>query len=109
MGKFQEKMMYKFKPRKSFNVNLKRLGRLDSSIIDEVHESVQILLDGGQLPEEFDDHDLHGNLAGYREFHLRDTPHGQHPTDINDILVVYKIEEDDLVLIAVNIGSHSKC
>ena len=48
--------MYKFKPRKSFNVNLKRLGRLDSSIIDEVHESVQILLDGGQLPEEFDDH-----------------------------------------------------
>lgn len=42
------------------------------------------------------------------EFHLRDTPKGQQPTEINDIVVIYKVNNQDLVLVAVNIGSHKK-
>lgn len=41
------------------------------------------------LPDEYDDHPLKRRLAGYREFHVRDTPHGKHPNDINDVLVIW--------------------
>lgn len=51
---------------------------------------------------------LEGNYTGYREFHLRDTPKGQQPTETNDIVVIYKVNNQDLVLVAVNLGSHKK-
>ncbi|MFC0294552.1 type II toxin-antitoxin system mRNA interferase toxin, RelE/StbE family [Lactobacillus rodentium] len=60
------------------------------------------------IKEDFHDHELIGNYAGYREFHLRDTPKGYHPSEINNILVIYKINNQDLVLVAVDIGSHKK-
>lgn len=101
-------MTYQFKPRKSFERNLTDLGQLDPTIIDETKDAIQILLVGDSLPKEFRDHQLEGNLANYRGFHLRDTPKGQTPTETNDIVVIYKIEDQDLVLVAVDIGSHKK-
>ncbi len=101
-------MVYQFKPRKSFEHNLSKLAQLDFTIVDEAKDAINILLNGDPLPKEFNDHQLVGNLANYREFHLRDTPRGQHPTETNDVLVIYKIENQDLVLVAINIGSHSK-
>ncbi|MCI2031491.1 type II toxin-antitoxin system YafQ family toxin [Limosilactobacillus sp.] len=101
-------MVYQFRPRKSFEHNLTRLAQLDPTIVDEAKEAINILLNGDSLPKEFNDHHLKGNLANYNEFHLRDTPKGQEPTEINDVLVIYKIEKQDLVLVAVSIGSHSK-
>lgn len=84
------------------------MAQLDPTIIDEVKAAILILLDGESLPEDFHDHELIGNYAGYREFHLRDTPKGHHPSEMNDILVIYKINNQDLVLVAVDIGSHKK-
>lgn len=101
-------MAYQFRPRKSFEHNLTRLAQLDPTIVDEVKEAINILLSGDSLPKGFNDHQLKGNLVSYNEFHLRDTPEGQEPTETNDVLVVYKIENQDLILVAVNIGSHSK-
>lgn len=101
-------MAYLFRPRKSFEYNLTHLAQLDPTIIDEAREAINILLSGESLPKEFNDHQLKGNLANYNEFHLRDTPKGQKPTETNDVLIIYKIEDQDLVLVAINIGSHSK-
>ncbi|EDX42592.1 addiction module toxin, RelE/StbE family protein [Limosilactobacillus reuteri] len=92
---------YSFRPRKTFNADLARLGKLDPSIIDDIHEAIDILLNGDALPKEYRDHNLQRKYAGYREFHVRDTPKGAKPTKTNDVLVIYKIDHQDLVLVAV--------
>ena len=48
------------------------------------------------LPAHNRDHDLSGNWAGYRECHIKP-----------DLLLIYKIENNNLVLVLINIGSHS--
>jgi mRNA interferase YafQ len=101
-------MKYRFRPRATFERGLKYLARLDPTVIGEVRDAIQILLNGGQLDDIYRDHELKRKYAGYREFHLRDTPKGEQPNETNDVLVVYKIKEQDLVLVAVNIGSHQK-
>lgn len=98
----------KFKPRDTFNRDLKRLASLDKSIIPEIRSAIEFLLENHELPEEFKDHKLERRMAGYYEFHLRDTPSGKQLTDINDVLVIYTIDEDELILIAIRAGSHSK-
>ena len=98
---------YSFRPRKTFNADLARLGKLDPSIIDDILEAIDILLNGDVLPKEYRDHNLQRKYAGYREFHVRDTPKGAKPTKTNDVLVIYKIDHQDLVLVAVRAGSHN--
>lgn len=98
----------RFKPRATFNADLSRLAILDETIVDEVHAAVDLLLEQGRLPPEFDDHKLHRRFSGYNEFHLRDTPNGKKPSDVNDVLVVYRIDEDELVLIGIRAGSHKR-
>lgn len=98
----------RFRPRATFNADLKRLGRLDPTIIDDVRAAIEQLLETGELPEEYGDHPLKRRLAGYREFHVRDTPHGDSPSDINDVLVVWYQERNALVAVGVRVGSHDR-
>lgn len=51
---------------------------------------------------------LQRRLAGYHEFHLRDTPKGQQPNERDDVVVIYAVDEDDLILIGIRIGTHDK-
>lgn len=44
----------------------------------------------------YHDHALIGNMRGYRECHIR-----------NDVLLIYKKEQDILIMTCVRIGSHS--
>ena len=83
----------RFKPRATFNADLKRLASLDKSIIDEVLAAIDLLLEQQQLPP---------------EFHLRDTPKNKTPSETNDVLVVYTIDKDELVLIGIRVGSHDR-
>ena len=101
-------MHYQFKPRKTFNQDLASLGQIDPTIIDDVRAAIAILLNGDSLPAEFRDHDLKRKYAGYREFYLRDTPLGTAPNAKNDVVVIYKVKDQDLVLIAIRIGSHNR-
>ncbi|MDY3902923.1 type II toxin-antitoxin system YafQ family toxin [Peptoniphilus sp.] len=48
------------------------------------------------LDKKYLDHELKGNYTGYRECHVK-----------NDLLLVYKIEEDILVLELFDLGTHS--
>ena len=56
---------------------------------------VSKLLSNEPLPNEAKDHFLKGNWIGYREFHIT-----------GDIIIVYKIQEEYIIL--VRIGSHSQ-
>ena len=57
---------------------------------------VDILLTGEALPEKNKDHALSGNWKGYRECHI-----------LPDWLLVYRIENDELILFLSRTGSHS--
>lgn len=66
---------------------------LDISLLDEV---VNLLRQGKQLEERYHDHGLTGDLAGFRECHIKP-----------DWLLIYLIENDILTLTLIDTGSHS--
>lgn len=98
----------KFKPRKTFLTDLKRLALLDTTIVPEVRAAIDLLLESQTLPAEFDDHELTRRMTGYREFHLRDTPNGTRPSESNDVLIVYAVDATDLILVGIRAGSHQR-
>lgn len=99
---------YKFKPRETFIADLKRLGKLDHSIIPEIRAVIEMLLENQQLPAEYQEHQLKRQFSAYQEFHLRDTPVGKQPSDINDIVVIYTVDISELTFIGIRVGSHSR-
>lgn len=64
--------------------------------IEELDKIITMLAMGEQLPEKNRDHSLSGNFIGFRECHI--TP---------DWLLVYRYEDDILVLTLARTGSHS--
>lgn len=57
---------------------------------------VDLLCAGETLPEKYKDHALTGNWVNYRECHI--TP---------DWLLIYKVENDILILTLTRTGTHS--
>ena len=66
---------------------------LDISLLGEV---VDLLRQGKQLEKRYHDHGLTGDLAGFRECHIKP-----------DWLLIYLIENDILTLTLIDTGSHS--
>jgi len=66
---------------------------LSMRLLDDI---VLKLADGIPLPKSNRDHALSGSMAKYRECHIQP-----------DWLLVYRIEEDILVLVLSRTGSHS--
>jgi mRNA interferase YafQ len=64
--------------------------------ISELNTVVDMLANGVQLPEKYQDHSLGGNWVGFRECHI--SP---------DWLLIYKIKNEILVLSLVRTGTHS--
>jgi mRNA interferase YafQ len=58
---------------------------------------INSLLKNEKLPQKFKDHQLKGELKDYRECHTK-----------GDLLLIYQIIGNDLVLLLVNIGSYSE-
>lgn len=77
--------------KKSYKLMKKRGKNL--SLLEEV---IDTLRQGKALEERFRDHDLKGNLKGFRECHIQP-----------DWLLIYLIENDILTLTLVDTGSHS--
>lgn len=50
-----------------------------------------------QLEPKYRDHVLKGEYQGHREYHIKP-----------DLLLIYKIEKDMLILLLADIGSHSQ-
>lgn len=88
-------MKYTIKPTTRFQRDLKRVQRrgYDMSLITDV---IKKLADGEVLPEKNRDHSLNGEYIGCRECHI--TP---------DWLLVYEIDDGQLILYLTRTGSHS--
>lgn len=64
--------------------------------IDLLKDIIAALAMGEKLPEKNKDHPLTGNWVGHRECHI-----------LPDWLLIYRIEEEVLVLTLARTGSHS--
>lgn len=79
----------KFK--KDYKAILKR--NLDINLLDD---AIRILAHGDTLPQQYNDHSLSGNWKGFRECHIAP-----------DWLLIYSIEDNNLVLVLSRTGTHS--
>ena len=66
---------------------------LDMSLLDDV---VDLLRCGNTLPAKYKDHALTGNYKGFRECHIKP-----------DWLLVYAINEEILILVLSDTGTHA--
>ena len=89
------KTKYTVKPttqfRKDFKLAMKR--GLKIELLEEV---IAVLATGEALPEKHKDHALTGNWVGHRECHI-----------LPDWLLIYRIEDEVLVLTLTRTGTHS--
>ena len=79
----------KFK--KDYKNAIKR--NLNINLLDDM---IRILASGQELPNKYNDHTLRGNWNGFRECHI-----------LPDWLLIYAIEDNNLVLVLARTGSHS--
>lgn len=87
--KYTVKLTTQFK--KDYKLAMKR--GLKIGLLDEV---ITALAKGESLPEKHRDHALSGNWSGFRECHV-----------LPDWLLIYRIENDILVLTLTRTGTHS--
>ena len=89
------KTKYTVKPTTQFKIDYK-LAMKHGLKIGLLEDVVAALAMGEPLPEKNRDHALSGNWAGHRECHI-----------LPDWLLVYRIEDDVLVLTLARTGTHS--
>jgi mRNA interferase YafQ len=91
--------MYSVIRTKQFDKSLNKILKSGdkNNLEDELYFVIDELKLGRKLPPNYFDHFLQGEYKGYRECHLR-----------GDLLLVYKIYNNVLILELVNIGSHSQ-
>lgn len=75
---------------------IKRSGKLKKQAREKLEEVITFLTLGKKLPAEYRDHQLKGELCAYRECHIK-----------GDLLLVYQIRKDELLLVLVGVGTHS--
>ncbi|MBP6949206.1 MAG: type II toxin-antitoxin system YafQ family toxin [Candidatus Pacebacteria bacterium] len=91
--------MYRVKYDKKFLKKFKKLIKngLKQKYIDDIYQVIDTLSSGKKLESLYRDHKLTGELDGYRECHIQ-----------GDLLLIYQIYESELVLVLIDIGSHSE-
>ncbi|HEY4528385.1 MAG TPA: type II toxin-antitoxin system YafQ family toxin [Candidatus Paceibacterota bacterium] len=88
--------MYLIKQARSYKKSLKRIAASgNKNVLEEIKEVTRKLSEGNSLGEKYKDHRLEGGLRHYRECHIKP-----------DILLIYRVNENDLIL--ADIGSHSQ-
>lgn len=79
-----------------YKKSLKKISKSGNFPKKEIEKVIDLLISGKALPIKYKDHKLNGELSDYKECHIR-----------GDLLLVYQIKKDNLILILVDIGSHS--
>ena len=75
---------------------IKRSGKLKPQVVKSLTEAIDLLRNDQKLPLKYRDHQLRGEIAPYRECHLK-----------GDLLLVYELRKNELILILADIGTHS--
>ena len=81
---------------KKFKKDYKRCKKQGKDLLS-LKKVIANLREGKILSKEFRDHPLSGNYSGMRECHIEP-----------DFLLIYRIDNEELVLTAVRLGSHSE-
>ena len=89
------KTKYIVKPTTQFKKDFK-LAMKRSMKIELLEEVIAMLAMGETLPDKHKDHALTGNWVGHRECHI-----------LPDWLLIYRIEDEVLVLTLASTGTHS--
>ncbi|HXK38707.1 MAG TPA: type II toxin-antitoxin system YafQ family toxin [Candidatus Paceibacterota bacterium] len=77
--------------------SLRRYSHSGSFPKGKFRQALMHLREHGSLPVNYRDHQLHGELSIFREFHLAD-----------DLLVQYKRNEELRIITLADIGTHSE-
>ena len=75
--------------------DVKRLAKRGKDM-SKLTVALHLLASKSQMPEKYKDHQLKGDMADFRECHIE-----------GDWLLVYKIEDNELRLLAAGTGTHS--
>lgn len=89
--------MYERATTKQYRKAFKRVSRHKNFNREQFDYVVDLLCTGIQLPPQYKDHQLTGTMKDYCECHIK-----------NDLLLVYQKHDDILILLLVDIGSHSE-
>ncbi len=79
-----------------FKRSMKKIIRSGSISREHIETFIDAIASGKAFERKHFDHALAGDYIGYRECHIKP-----------DLLLIYKIEKNILVLILADIGSHS--
>lgn len=85
--------MYKIKISKEYKKNYRKLTNKDKNLVDDV---IYKLSNNQTLEKKYKDHKLKGEFEGLRECHVKP-----------DLLLIYEKQNENLVLVCINLGSHS--
>ena len=88
-------MSYKLKRTSLFKKDYKRMKKRGRDM-EKLDEVVTMLLNGTPLPWKYQDHALSGDYVGFRECHVQ-----------SDWLLLYYIDEGQIVLVCSRTGTHS--
>ena len=88
-------MKYKFDYTTQFKKDYRKL--MNQCVLNEVDIVIEKLLTGKPLEKKCNDHALSGSYKGCRDCHIRP-----------DLVLIYKKDNDILVLTALRIGTHSE-
>ena len=90
--------MYLVKPSKAYERSYKKLLKsgVKKKVLDDIAFVVDTLACGKTLDAKYCDHKLQGDYVGYRECHIH-----------ADLLLIYQAQEEVLVLVLMDIGTHS--
>ena len=64
--------------------------------LQPLNDVIDMLSKGQTLPEKYKNHPLHGKLKVYYDCHV-----------LNDLVLIYKIEKDRLIILLCDIDTHS--
>ena len=87
-------MKYKLRYAKAYKKGIKKLNNSDRLLLENI---LSRLANGEKLERKYKNHALKGNLKGIWDCHIKP-----------DLVLLYKKEEDILILTALAIGSHSE-
>ncbi len=85
--------MYSIFRTSSFKKQYKKLSSIDRELVKEV---ILLLAQNEKLDEKYKDHKLTGNFKDLKECHVK-----------QDLLLIYKINDDVLELALVQVGNHN--
>jgi len=76
---------------------LRKSGALKPALEKKLDETIVLLAGRKPLPPSYRDHQLTGDVRRYRECHIK-----------GDLLLVYEVLDEVLILVLIDIGSHSE-